>query len=232
MKHESMKRLPLVVTVLAVVLLSASLAYWGLQYFKPAQRAIAAPPPAAPLALNLDAAKGLFGGQIAVATASNYQLKGVVAARGADSAAILVVDNKPALALAVGREVAPGVTIKEIHPKYVLLSEGGAIKRIDLPSDAGVSSAPGTPMPGGGQTPLQPVQPLPATPTSAAPSMPPPVVQMQPAPALQSQQAQPPQMQQQIQQMQQQQQQQQQQQNPPRAGSAMSNIAPIPGNDR
>jgi hypothetical protein len=37
-----MKRLPLFVTVLAVVLLSASLAYWGLQLFKPQQRAIAA----------------------------------------------------------------------------------------------------------------------------------------------------------------------------------------------
>ena len=62
MKHESMKRLPLLGSVLAVVLLSASLAYWGLQLFKPPQRAIAAPPPPPPMALNLDAAKGLFGG--------------------------------------------------------------------------------------------------------------------------------------------------------------------------
>ena len=57
-----MKRLPLFVTVLAVVLLSASLAYWGLQLFKPQQRAIAAPPPPPPMGVNLDAAKGLFGG--------------------------------------------------------------------------------------------------------------------------------------------------------------------------
>ena len=77
-----MKRMPFVVTVLAVALLSASLAYWVLQLNQPPQRAIAAPPPPAVAALNLDAAKGLFGGQITVAAASNYQLKGVVAAGG------------------------------------------------------------------------------------------------------------------------------------------------------
>lgn len=137
-----MKRLPLIVTVFAVVLLSASLAYWGLQLFKPQQRALAAPPPAPPMGLNLDAAKGLFGGQVSTAVASNYQLKGVVAAHGEDSAAIIAVDNKPAVALAVGKEVAPGVIVKEVHARHVLLSEGGVLKRIDLPSDAGVSSSP------------------------------------------------------------------------------------------
>ena len=148
-----MKRLPLIVTVLAVVLLSASLAYWGLQLFKPRQRAIAAPPPPPPMGINLDAAKGLFGGQVSVAVVSNYQLKGVVAARGEDSAAIISVDNKPAVALAVGKEVVPGVIVKEVHPRHVLLSEGGVMKRIDLPSDAGVSSGPATPP--GQRVPLQ-----------------------------------------------------------------------------
>ncbi|RZT05865.1 general secretion pathway protein C [Duganella sp. CF402] len=164
-----MKRLPLIVTVLAVVLLSASLAYWGLQLFKPQQRAIAAPPPPPPMGVNLDAAKGLFGGQVNVAAVSNYQLKGVVAARGEDSAAIISVDNKPAVALAVGKEVMPGVVVKEVHARHVILSEGGVIKRVDLPSDAGVSSGPAT-LPGQ-------LGPMPA-------SMPPPVVQpvVQPAP--------------------------------------------------
>ena len=172
-----MKRLPFLVTVLAVVLLSVSLAYWVLQLNQPAQRAIAAAPPAPPAALNLDAAKGVFGGQVAVAAASNYQLKGVVAAlnsgAGRDSAAILSVDNQPAQAYGVGREVAPGVSVKEVHPRYVLLSEGGAIKRVDLPSDAGISST-------------APSLPAVQAPAPAAPSMPaPPAVQMQPAPAMQ-----------------------------------------------
>jgi general secretion pathway protein C len=136
-----MKRLPVVGSVLALALLSVSAAYWGLQLFKPPQRAIAAPPPPPPVAINIEAAKGLFGGQITVAAVSNYQLKGVVASGGSGSAAILAVDNKPSMAYGVGREVVSGVTVKEVHPKYVLLSEGGAIKRIDLPNDASASSA-------------------------------------------------------------------------------------------
>jgi general secretion pathway protein C len=160
--------LPLIVTVLAVVLLSASLAYWGLQLFKPQQRAIAAPPPAPPMGINLDAAKGLFGGQVMVAAVSNYQLKGVVAARGDDSAAIISVDSKPALAIALGKEVVPGVMVKEVHARHVILSEGGVNKRVDLPSDAGVSSGPAS-LPG--QPGVQ----------QAPPAMPQPVMQQTPA---------------------------------------------------
>ncbi|MYM80833.1 hypothetical protein GTP44_02505 [Duganella sp. FT50W] len=167
-----MKRLPLLVTVLAVVLLSASLAYWGLQLFKPEQRAIAAPPAPAPMGLNLDAAKGLFGGQVTVAAVSNYQLKGVVAARGDDSAAIISVDAQPALAVAVGKEVVPGVTVKEVHARHVILSEGGVNKRLELPSDAGVSSVPAVMPP--------PPQPTPAAPPTVMPAPPQPVASPQP----------------------------------------------------
>jgi len=185
------------------VLLSASLAYWGLQLFKPQQRAIAAPPAQPAMALNIDAAKGLFGGQISVAAVSNYQLKGVVAARGNDSAAILSVDNKPAESVAVGKEIAPGVVVKEVHPKYVVLSEGGVIKRIDLPSDAGVSSGPAT-LPG--QPPPQPIQPVqPIQPAqSVQPTQITQPIPMQPLPA----------------------------QQPSRPGIAPMGIPPIPGNDR
>jgi general secretion pathway protein C len=169
-----MKRLPLIVTVLAVVLLSASLAYWGLQLFKPPQRPISAPPPPPPMGINLDAAKGLFGGQVMVAAVSNYQLKGVVAARGEDSAAIISVDSKPAVALAVGKEVVAGVTVKEVHAKHVILSEGGVLKRIDLPSDAGVSSGPAS-MPGQpGAQPMPSAMPQPVQPQVQPQQVPPP----------------------------------------------------------
>lgn len=172
-----MKRLPLVVTVLAVVLLSASLAYWGLQLFKPQQRAIAAPPRQVAPPLNIEAAKGLFGGQITVAAVSSYQLRGVVAARGEDSAAIIVVDGQPPMALGVGREVVPGVTVKEVHPNYVLLSEGGALKRVELASDAGAGTAnpPPSLLPGAGQQPLPPIAaPMAPPPQQQAPQQQPP----------------------------------------------------------
>ena len=180
-----MKRLPLLITVLAVAALSASLAYWGLQLFKPQQRPIAAVPMQAAPETNIEAAKGLFGGQVVAAAVSNYQLKGVVAANGPDSAAIIAADGKPAMAYGVGREVAPGVTIKEVHPKYVLLSEGGTVKRIDLPSDAGVRSEPS---PNLLASPLPQVQPAPqAAPQPALQPGPLPPQPMQPpAPVVQT----------------------------------------------
>lgn len=154
-----MKRLPLFFTIAAVAALAASLAYWALQVFKPAQRPIAPVQIAAAPELGVEPAKGLFGGQIVVAAISNYQLRGVVAAGvGRDSAAIIAVDGKPALALAVGREVASGVTVQEIHPKYVMLSEGGVVKRVDLASDGAAPGAPGAP---GAINVAPPVPPMP-----------------------------------------------------------------------
>lgn len=132
-----MKRLPLFVSLIAVVALSASLAYWTMQWLTPPVRPLAptAPVNSAP-APSLEAAAGLFGGQSAVVVASNYQLKGVVAAgNGRGSAAILAADGKPAQALGVGEEVAPGVTVKQIAPRFVLLSEGGATKRVELAAE-------------------------------------------------------------------------------------------------
>jgi general secretion pathway protein C len=38
-----------------------------------------------------------------------------------------VADGQPPKALAkVGKELVPGVLLKEVHPRYVMLSEGGA----------------------------------------------------------------------------------------------------------
>ena len=130
-----MKRLPLVLSLLAVIALSASIAFWVLQLYKPAQRPMAAIAEARMADPAPDAAATLFGGQAVAAGPSNYQLTGVVAA-GRESVAILVVDGKPPRALAVGKEIASGVTVKEVHPKYVMLSEGGVMKRVDLATDA------------------------------------------------------------------------------------------------
>ena len=98
-----MKRLPLLFSLLALVALSASIAYWVMQLYKPEQRPLAAAPAAAaarPPAV--DAAATLFGGQAVAVVASNYQLTGVVAA-GRDSVAILVADGQPPKALKVGQ---------------------------------------------------------------------------------------------------------------------------------
>lgn len=128
-----MKRLPWFASFAMFLVLCASVAYWAMQLLQPPLRAVAAPPQAAAPELSLDPARGLFGGSAAASLASNYQLKGVVAAaRSDDSVAILSADGKPAKAVAAGGELTPGVIVREVHPQYVLLSESGVVKRVEL----------------------------------------------------------------------------------------------------
>jgi general secretion pathway protein C len=173
----SMKRLPILLSLIALVVLSASVAYWVLQLVQPAQRPLAATDVAAIPDPPIDAAATLFGGQLSAAAASNYQLTGVVAA-GRESVAIIVTDGTPK-ALKVGKEISSGVKVQEVHPRYVMLSEGGALTRIELATDtrAGAAAQPQQPQP---QPPSvqfqQPVQPQPL------PQPPPQQIQPQPQP--------------------------------------------------
>lgn len=143
-----MRRLPLIVSFVLFVALCASIAYWGMQLFKPPVRPVAAPPRAAQAEIRPDAAATLFGSSKgAAAVASNYQLRGVIfSGSPRNSVAIISADGKPAQAVGVEEEIAPGVTIKEVHRDHVLLSEGGATKRVDLPESAkgleGIAAAP------------------------------------------------------------------------------------------
>ncbi|MFD2365272.1 type II secretion system protein N [Pseudoduganella sp. GCM10020061] len=166
-----MKRLPLILNVLAVAALSASCAYWALQLYKPEQRPIAAPPPAERPAPSVASAIGLFGGAQVAAVASNYQLTGVVAA-GRESVAIIVADGNPAKAVLIGREIVPGVVVQEVHPRYVMLSEGGVAKRIDLVQEA--RPAPDMAAPVASSAPVQAgTAPQPAVQAATPPPAPP-----------------------------------------------------------
>lgn len=132
-----MKRLPALASFILFIALCASIAYWAMQLFKPQARPVAAPPPAAQPAANIDAAAGLFGGRSSVAVASNYQLRGVVVSGNADeSVAILATEGKPAQAIRANMEVAPGVKVQEVHRGYVVLSEHGVPKRVELPQES------------------------------------------------------------------------------------------------
>ncbi|WP_296945550.1 hypothetical protein [uncultured Massilia sp.] len=169
------KRLPILLSLLGVILLAASLAYWILQLYRPPQRPLAAVPQQAMPDPAIDAAATLFGGQLAVASVTNYQLTGIVFA-GRDSVAILVADNAPAKALKLGKELAPGVTLSEVHPRYVMLSDGGVMKRVDLPADARTGAS----LAGGGAAPA----PVPNTAAGSAPIMQPSIPPNMPQPAV------------------------------------------------
>jgi general secretion pathway protein C len=131
-----MKRGPLIASFILFIALCVSATYWGMQLFKPPLRAVAAPPPAVQSPLRPDAAAGLFGGRSTVAVATNFQLRGVVmSGTPKESIAILAADGKPAQAVSADREVMPGVRIKEVHARYVLLSDNGVTKRVELPDE-------------------------------------------------------------------------------------------------
>lgn len=170
-----MTRGRLVLSFLLFVALCASIAYWGLQLYDPPLRPVAAgnagPKVAAP---RLEAAASVFGGQgSAVPVLSNLQLRGViVSGTPQESIAILSVEGKPPKAYRASAEVVPGLTIKEVHRQYVLLADGGTIKRIELPAAARAAQQNGI----AARAPI-PTQPMP----SASIAQSPPAVQSAPA---------------------------------------------------
>ncbi len=138
-----MKRLPLLMSFVMFVLLCMSLSFWGMQVFKPKVRSVNAPVNTNTVEPGEGQWGSLFGrNPLAEAVVSNYQLKGVVvAAHALDSAAILSADGKSPQTIAVGKELSPGVILQEVHTTHIVISEAGAIKRVDLPQP--------TPIPGG-----------------------------------------------------------------------------------
>lgn len=131
-----MKRLPTIASFVLFIALCVSIAYWAMQLFMPPVRLVVTPPHTTQPIPKLDAAAVLFGGHANAVVASNFQLKGVVVASNpAESVAILAANGKPAKAVITNAEVEPGVTLKEVNRRYVLLSEGDAIRRVELPED-------------------------------------------------------------------------------------------------
>jgi general secretion pathway protein C len=170
-----MKRWPGLASFLLFAALCASVAFWTMQFLKPPLRPVAATQQLAKIDYPLEAASGLFGGRkiASAAVATNYALKGVVVSRNPrDSVAILATDGKPAQAIRLGSDVVRGVTVKEVHAQYVLLSEGGVQKRVQLSE----SAAPQVNLTAPNNTPAQiqskPITPSPGVVTLAPPPSP------------------------------------------------------------
>ena len=129
-----MKHLPLAAASSLFAVVCASAAYWSMPWFRQPPRPVVAAPKMAAAPPGIEAAKGLFGGAPAAA-ATTYQLKGVIE-DGPEGVAILAAEGKPAVAVGVNQEAAPGVTVQEIHLTWVILNERGTARRLDLPSSA------------------------------------------------------------------------------------------------
>lgn len=180
-----MKRLPILINVVLFAALCAVVTFWGMRFFAPKLRPVAAPV----MATSYEPAVGQWGnlfGQAAVVEAgpSNYQVKGVIVApRAMDSAAIIVLDGKPNFILGIGKELSPGVKLKEVHRDHIIVEESGMPRRIDVPPAPPIAAGVNTVALQNSTSTPNPVAPQPpsalnqAPPPMAPPSMPP-----QPAP--------------------------------------------------
>lgn len=129
-----MNRLSATLSFLLFLAIAATLAYWISQWTAPSPRAVSSPPKTEHVQTPVSAAASLFGGRSDVGSMANVQLRGVVhSGRASDSVAIIVVEGKPARALKLNSEIAPGVKIKQILNKTVVVSQQGMERELSLP---------------------------------------------------------------------------------------------------
>ena len=170
-----MQRAPAIASFLLFLILCASIAYWLLQWLAPPPRPVAAPPQAERAPPPVAAAANLFGGHQQGSGMANVQLRGIIRAGNAkNGVAIIAAEGKPARALGVNAEVLPGLTVKEITGRGVLLSGRGGERELVLPAFAAQESALAA-LPGRSPEPAQPPQlppPQPAQPQAAPPPQP------------------------------------------------------------
>lgn len=176
--HPARQRLPAIVSLLLFVALCASIAFWVLQWLAPAPRPIAAPVASEQVMPPVAAAANLFGGAAKGGGMVNVQLRGIIHAGSASgSVAIMTVDGSQPKFYRVNAELMPGVTVKAIHARTVVLSDRGAERELPLPAFAAQESSGGAPVralpeqnnPQNLQ-PQPPAMPAPTAPQSAPPS--------------------------------------------------------------
>lgn len=137
-----MTRLPALLSFLLFLALAATLAYWIPQWTAPAPRAVSSTVKTEHAQIPVSAAANLFGGGSEGTAMANVQLRGVVhSGRASDSVAIIAVEGKPSRALRVNSEIAPGLKIKQILNKTVVVLDQGAERELSLPSFAAQESA-------------------------------------------------------------------------------------------
>ena len=133
-------------TLIAVAVLGAVLAYWTWVWFapRPEPRVEAA----AALTGSVASAGTLFGSvprnqAAAASTGIAVKLLGVVAAAGGRRGyAVVQVEGKQILALHEGEDLSPGVRLAEVLADHVLLERNGVRETLALPERKGTNAAP------------------------------------------------------------------------------------------
>jgi general secretion pathway protein C len=121
----------------------AQFAYWAIRLATPPPAPAPAPVQAAPIRDPDPVLVARAFGQVetaAPAAIANIQLAGVYVA-GRDSAAVFVVGDRPAKAVRIGQEVAPGSTLVEVDPESVTVDSGGVRRQLRVPNPPLVASS-------------------------------------------------------------------------------------------
>ncbi|MDO8413981.1 MAG: type II secretion system protein N [Gallionellaceae bacterium] len=124
---------------LGAVVLGIVLAQWTWILFAPHPTIVAATPHRG----IAEETAHIFGQVISGASVAttmalpNVQLVGVFAGSvGQPGFAILKLDDKRQIGVAVGEEVAPGTTLREVHPDFVLLERAGVQQQVNMDQKA------------------------------------------------------------------------------------------------
>ena len=144
---------PAVPVLVLIIVLGAQLAHWTWVFFTPRQAnsVIATTPTDVEVAVRVITAAHLFGSaapSIGVPNSdslvSNIQLKGVFAGNGqTPSYAIVNSGAKTDQTVRVGEEIQPGMKLKSVFPRHIIVNHEGVAKRVDLGQKGGDQTPPG-----------------------------------------------------------------------------------------
>jgi general secretion pathway protein C len=132
-------------TLVAVALLGAVLAYWTWAWFAP--RAEPRVEATAVQSGNVASAGAIFGNvprnqETAAPTGIAIRLLGVVAASGGRRGyAVVQLEAKQILAVHEGEDVAPGIRLAEVHADHVILERNGMREMLAWPEKKGTAPA-------------------------------------------------------------------------------------------
>jgi general secretion pathway protein C len=131
--QQQIQRIPRLISFILFLGLCASLAYWAIEFFTPSPRPVALSATVTQPLPPVSVAAALFGEQADANTMTNIQLRGVIlAGRAEESVAILITDGGTPKYLRRDAEVMPGVQVKEIDAKKVVLSDHGVSREVSL----------------------------------------------------------------------------------------------------
>ena len=130
-------RLPNTVSFLFFIGVWVSLSFWLQQWLSPPVQPMQLFPMAEQSIPPLSSAANLFGGSEQSSMLANVQLNGVIRSNSSkDSIVIIATDGGPSRALRLNSEIMPGIVVKSINARSVILSGNGTQREITLPAFA------------------------------------------------------------------------------------------------